>query len=212
MNAFAKPDGLRRALHPLESPPQGRPYNRDELHGILPDDLVPMPAAVLVGIIVRDDVPRVLLTLRTDGLRHHAGQVSFPGGRMESGDDGPLGAAMREAREEIGLPASSVEPLGYLDPMLTITGFRVTPVVAWIDTAFAARPDPNEVAEVFEVPLAELVAPDNLQAVDLHVGGRPRRVFEYVGPGAGGRRIWGATALILHNLAQRLEHTRLEQA
>lgn len=212
MNAFASPDGLRRVLHPLGSPPQGEPYNRDELRGILPDDLVPMPAAVLVGIAVRDDIPWVLLTLRTDDLRHHAGQVSFPGGRMESGDDGPLGAAMREAREEIGLPTSSVEPLGYLDPMLTITGFRVTPVVAWIDTEFEARPDPNEVAEVFEVPLAALVAPGNLQAVDLHVGGRPRRVFEYVGPGAGGRRIWGATALILHNLAQRLEHTRLEQA
>ena len=212
MIAIVSADELRRALHPLESPPRGEPYNRDELHGILPDDLVPMPAAVLVGIVVRDGIPRVLLTLRTDGLRHHAGQVSFPGGRMESGDDGVLGAAMREAWEEIGLPASSVEPLGYLDPMLTNTGFRVTPVVAWIDPAFEASPDPNEVAEVFEVPLAGLVTPNNLQAVDFHVGGRPRCVFEYVGPGAGGRRIWGATALILHNLAQRLEHTRLEQA
>jgi len=214
MNAFASlgPDELRRALHPPGSPPPGEPYNRDELRGILPDDLVPMQAAVLVGIVVRDDIPRVLLTLRTDGLRHHAGQVSFPGGRMESGDDGPLGAATREAWEEIGLPASSIEPLGYLDPMLTITGFRVTPVVGWIDPAFKPKPDPNEVAEVFEVPLAELVAPENMQAVDLHVGGRPRHVFEYVGPGADGRRIWGATALILHNLAQRLEHTRLEQA
>lgn len=103
------------------------------------------------------------------------------------------------------MPAS-FEPLGYLDPMLTITGFRVTPVVGWIDPAFQPRPDPNEVAEVFEVPLAELVAPGNMQAIDLHVAGRPRRVFEYVGPGAGGQHIWGATALILHNLAQRLEN------
>lgn len=206
------PDSLRRALHPLDSLPPGEPYNREELRGLLPDDFAPMHAAVLVGVVVRDDVACVLLTLRNDGLRHHAGQVSFPGGRMESGDDGPLGAATREAWEEIGLAPASVAALGYLDPMLTITGFRVTPVVAWIDPAFVPHPDPNEVAEVFEVPLSELLAPDNLRSVDLHVGGRPRRVFEYVGPGADGRRIWGATALILHNLAQRLEQTRLEQA
>jgi 8-oxo-dGTP pyrophosphatase MutT (NUDIX family) len=214
MNAFPSlgPGELRRALHPLGSPPPGEPYNRDELHGILPDDLVPMQAAVLVGIVARDAVPRVLLTLRTDGLRHHAGQVSFPGGRMEAGDDGPLGAATREAWEEIGLASALVEPLGYLDPMLTITGFRVMPVVAWIDPAFMPQPDPSEVADVFEVPLVELLASGNLRSIDLHVGGRPRRVFEYVGPGAGGRRIWGATALILHNLAQRLDHTRWEQA
>ncbi|GAA5006800.1 hypothetical protein GCM10025793_15720 [Lysobacter lycopersici] len=212
MNAFASPERLRRALHPLAMPPPGEPYNRDELRGLLPDESVSMEAAVLVGIVVRDSIPRIVLTRRTDGLRHHAGQVSFPGGRMEAGDDGPLGTARREAWEEIGLVPASFEPLGYLDPMLTITGFRVTPVVGWIDPAFQPRPDPNEVAEVFEVPLAELVAPGNMQAIDLHVAGRPRRVFEYVGPGAGGRRIWGATALILHNLAQRLEHTRLEQA
>ena len=202
---------LRRALHPLALPPLDAPYNRDELRGLLPDDLAPTEAAVLVGIVARDDIARVLLTLRTDRLRHHAGQVSFPGGRMEAGDDGPLGTARREAWEEIGLPAPAIEPLGYLDPMLTITGFRVTPVVARIDPGFQPHPDPNEVAEVFEVPLADLIAPANMETRDFHVGGRPRRVYEYVGPGAGGRRIWGATALILHNLAQRLEHIRLEQ-
>ena len=170
--------------------------------------------AAQVGDVARGigrDIAQVLLTLRTDRLRHHAGQVSFPGGRMEAGDDGPLGTARREAWEEIGLPAPAIEPLGYLDPMLTITGFRVTPVVARIDPGFQPHPDPNEVAEVFEVPLADLVAPANMETRDFHVGGRPRRVYEYVGPGAGGRRIWGATALILHNLAQRLEHIRLEQ-
>jgi 8-oxo-dGTP pyrophosphatase MutT (NUDIX family) len=212
MTAIALHEGLWRALHPLESPPPGAPYNREELRGLLPDDLAPIPAAVLVGVVERGGVPRVLLTLRTDGLRHHAGQVSFPGGRMEVDDKGPLGAAKREAWEEVGLPESLVEPLGYLDPMLTITGFRIVPVVAWIDSAFVPKPDPDEVAEVFEVPLADLLLPAHLQRSELQVGGRPRRVFEYVGPGAGGRRIWGATALILHNLAQRLEHTRLEQA
>ena len=212
MTTVVSREGLRRALHPLDSPPLGEPYNRDELGGILPDDLVPMPAAVLVGVVEREAIPRVLLTLRTDGLRHHAGQVSFPGGRMEAGDDGPLAAAKREAWEEIGLPESLVEPLGYLDPMLTITGFRVVPTVAWIDPAFEPQADPNEVAEVFEVPFADLLLPSHLQRRELPVGGRPRRVFEYVGPGADGRRIWGATALILHNLAQRMEHIRLEQA
>jgi 8-oxo-dGTP pyrophosphatase MutT (NUDIX family) len=176
------------------------------LRDILPADLVPVPAAVLVGVVVRDEVPRVLLTLRTEDLRHHAGQVSFPGGRLEPGDDGPLGAATREAWEEIGLSPAAVGPLGYLDPMLTITGFRVTPVVARVDPAFEPRPDPREVAALFEVPLADLVAPGNMAPRDFHVGGRPRHVYEYVGPGADGRRIWGATALILHNLACRLEN------
>lgn len=197
---------LRHALHPLVSVPTGEPCNLGELRDILPPDLVPMPAAVLVGIIERDGVARVLLTLRTDGLRHHAGQVSFPGGRTEAGDDGPLGTATREAWEEIGLAPTAVEPLGYLDPMLTITGFRVTPVVARIDPAFQPHPDPREVAELFEVPLADLVAAGHMSRRDFDVGGRPRQVFEYVGPGANGHRIWGATASILHNLALRLEN------
>ena len=196
---------LHRALHPLSAPPSGEAYNRDELRDILPVGLAPVPAAVLLGVVVREAGPRVLLTLRTGDLRHHAGQVSFPGGRLEAGDEGPLGAATREAWEEIGLPAAAVDPLGYLDPMLTITGFRVVPVVARIDPAFEPRPDPREVAELFEVPFADLVAPGNMASHDLHVGGRPRRVYEYVGPGASGHRIWGATALILHNLACRLE-------
>ncbi len=208
MSAFAAlgPVELRRVLYPLAMPPLGEPGNRDELLGLLPDGLVPVEAAVLIGIVARAGVARVLLTLRTDGLRHHAGQVSLPGGRVEPGDDGVLGAATREAREEIGLPATSLEALGYLDPLLTITGFRVTPVVGWIDPAFRPRPDPNEVAEVFEVPLVDLLAPPNMEHREIHVGGRSRRVLEYVGPGAGGRRIWGATAQILHNLALHLEN------
>ena len=200
------PAELRRVLYPLAMPPPGEPGNRDELLGLLPDDLVPMEAAVLIGVVARAGIPGVVLTLRTDGLRHHAGQVSFPGGRVEPGDDGVLGAAMREAGEEIGLPATSLEALGYLDPLLTITGFRVTPVVGWIDPAFRPRPDPNEVAEVFEVPLIDLLAPSNMEHREIHVGGRTRRVLEYIGPGAGGRRIWGATAQILHNLAMHLEN------
>ena len=110
------------------------------------------------------------------------------------------------------LSEAAVEPLGYLDPLLTITGFRVTPVVARIDPGFRPRPDPREVAEVFEVPFVDLLRPVNLERRELRVAGRPRSVYEYIGPGAGGRRIWGATASILHNFALRLEHARLEQA
>ena len=196
--------GLRHALHPLASPPLDMPGNCAELDGLLSDDLVPLEAAVLVGVVMRDEVPNVLLTLRTDDLRYHAGQVSFPGGRVEAADNGVLGAALREASEEIGLPASSVEPLGYLDPLLTITGFRVTPVVAWIDPGFRPQPDPREVAEVFEVPFVDLIAPSNMQRRRLNVGGRLRHVYEYAGTGANGHRIWGVTAQILHNLARRL--------
>jgi 8-oxo-dGTP pyrophosphatase MutT (NUDIX family) len=206
------PVRLRHALHPLSEPPSGEPFNRDDVRGLLAEGFVPREAAVLVGIVPREDAERIVLTLRTDGLRHHAGQVSFPGGRVEDGDAGPVGAARREAWEEIGLSEAAVEPLGYLDPLLTITGFRVTPVVARIDPGFRPRPDPREVAEVFEVPFVDLLRPVNLERRELRVAGRPRSVYEYIGPGAGGRRIWGATASILHNFALRLEHARLEQA
>ena len=192
---------LRRAVHPLERPPSGLAWNAPELDGLLaPGD--PRPAAVLVGLIPRDDAPPgVLLTRRTDGLRHHAGQVSFPGGRIEADDAGPAAAALREAREEVGLPAGLVQPLGYLDPLLTITGFRVMPLLAWIAPGFVPRPDPSEVAEVFEVPLDLLLDPDRLERIEIAFGGRPRHVLQYR---YDQQRIWGATASILFNLRERL--------
>ena len=119
---------LRAALHPLEATPAGDGWNRQELDGLLSDAAV-SAAAVLVGLIPRDDGIQVLLTRRTDGLRNHAGQVSFPGGRIEGNDVDAVAAAMREASEEIGLDSAQATPLGYLDPLLTITTFRVLPVV-----------------------------------------------------------------------------------
>lgn len=198
---------LRAALYslsdPLNAAPTGRGWNHDELAGLLPD--VPLrEAAVLVGLVPRPEGWQVLLTRRTDALRHHAGQVSFPGGRIEPGDIDAVAAAIRETGEETGLAPPLIEPLGLLDPLCTITGFRVSPVVAMIDPGYVATPDPGEVDEVFEAPLAFLLDPANLREFEVEFGGRPRRVLEFVDRGEPRRRIWGATASILFNLRERL--------
>ncbi|MGH8500672.1 MAG: NUDIX hydrolase, partial [Methylococcales bacterium] len=111
------------------------------------------PAAVLIGLIERKSGLQVILTRRTEALRHHAGQISFPGGRIEDADKDPVAAAIREAHEEIGLLPEHIQALGYLDSFLTITGFHVYPVVASVSADFVAQADPNEVDEIFEVPL-----------------------------------------------------------
>lgn len=198
---------LRKALHPLDVLPAGSGWNSEELSDLLPRDATSVEAAVLVGLVPRPAGFAVVLTRRTEALRQHAGQVSFPGGRIEADDADPVAAALREAQEEIGLSPPQATPWGYLDPLSTITGYRVLPVVAGIDPAFVARPDPDEVAEVFEVPLDYLMAPANLARIDIEYRGRPRHVLEYRSyPHAPEQRIWGATASILFNLRQRLEN------
>lgn len=195
-------ESLQRALHPLSEVPLGDGWNFAELS----DLVVPGPlqdATVLVGLVPRDSGTRVVLTRRNEHLRNHAGQVSFPGGRIDAGDAGVVAAALRETGEEIGVVPPQVVPLGFLDPFVTTSRFRVVPVVATLDPAYVARPNPGEVAEVFEVPLDYLMSPQHLRDVFAEFRGRRRRVLEYDWPG---QRIWGATAAILFNLRQRLEH------
>ena len=200
MQSAALAESLRRATHPLALPPAGLPWNLQELDGLLaPGE--PRQAAVLVGVVAHAGAPTVLLTRRHDGLRHHAGQVSFPGGRIEAFDASPAAAALREASEEVGLQARQATALGYLDPLLTITGFRVVPLVAMVEPGFVPRPDPGEVAEAFEAPLDLLLDPAMLEEIELHFGGRPRHVLQYRYER---QRIWGVTASILFNLRERL--------
>jgi 8-oxo-dGTP pyrophosphatase MutT (NUDIX family) len=193
------------ALHPLHTPPPDRGWNHCDVVDLLPDAHAWREAAVLVGLVPRAGGVQVLLTRRTDALRHHGGQVSFPGGRVESDDADAIAAALRETHEELGIPPALVTPLGFLDPLVTITGFRVLPVVAMIDPGHVARPDPNEVADVFEVPLAFLLDRANLVSTSIELRGRTRRVWEYRYPA---QRIWGATASMLLNLRDRLERVQ----
>lgn len=196
---------LRAALHALDAALPASGWNAAELDDLLDADLVLADAAVLVGLVARAEGVQVLLTRRTDRLRTHAGQVSFPGGRIDASDASVVAAALRELHEEVGIPAEQVLPVGLLDPLVTITGFRVVPVVAWIDPAHAATPDPREVDEVFEVALGFLLDPAQLGTQAIDYRGRTREVLEFRHPS---RRIWGASASMLLNLRRRLEAVR----
>ena len=159
------------------------------------------PAAVLFPIVLRDDGHTVLLTQRTAHLRDHAGQISFPGGRVEEEDPSPVATALRETEEEIGLSRAHVEILGYLPEYRTGTGFRVTPVVALVKPPFELALDAFEVAEAFEVPLAFLLDPANHQRHSLHYRGALRHFFAMP---YGDYFIWGATAGMIRSLTDRL--------
>lgn len=159
------------------------------------------PAAVLFPIVLRDAGHTVLLTQRTAHLRDHAGQISFPGGRVEAEDMSPLHTALRETEEEIGLHRQQVEILGYLPEYRTGTGFRVTPVVALVTPPFELALDPFEVAEAFEVPLSFLLDPANHQRHSLHYRGALRHFYAMP---YGDYFIWGATAGMIRSLTERL--------
>lgn len=163
------------------------------------------PASVLVPLVERAGALSVLLTRRSAHLRDHAGQISFPGGRQEAADADAVAAALREAHEEVGLAPARVEVLGTLPVYTTITAYRVTPVVALLRPGFALAPDPFEVAEVFEVPLAYLMTPAHHQRHEFEAAGVRRQFLSmpWTANGADGaaRRyfIWGATAAMLRN-------------
>ena len=163
-----------------------------------------VPAAVLLPIVERPGGLTVLFTVRAPDLRHHAGQVSFPGGRLDPGDAGPLEAALREAEEEVGMAAALVEVAGYLPNYLTITGYSVTPVVGFVAPEFQPRPDAQEVSEAFEVPLDALLDPGGMQLRHKRFMGVKLPFFEMPW---GEHRIWGATAAMLVNFRDILrEH------
>jgi 8-oxo-dGTP pyrophosphatase MutT (NUDIX family) len=151
-------------------------------------------AAVLVPLVNRPQGLQVLLTQRSAELPDHAGQISFPGGRVEPDDASHSAAALREAAEEVGLPAPQVTLLGQLAQYETVTGFRVTPVVGWVEPPLTLKPDPLEVADIFEVPLAFLLDPANQQR-HFRMLGTTRRDFWAIPFGE--RYIWGATAAML---------------
>jgi 8-oxo-dGTP pyrophosphatase MutT (NUDIX family) len=191
---------VAQALHPLTRPPQAPGWNSAELAGLL-TEAPRTPAAVLLGL--RDlPQPTAVFTLRHSGLRTHAGQVAFPGGRADPDDADAIATALREAREEVGLDPHDAQPLGYLDCLETISGFCVTPVVARIAKDAQLSPQSDEVETIFEVPLAFLLDPANLRERDFIARGQRRRVYEYADTDP---LIWGATASILVNLMRRME-------
>lgn len=175
-------------------------------HDLNPD-LKPEPdsklisAAVLVGLVERGDGMHILFTKRTPHLHAHAGQISFPGGRIDAADTDAVAAALRETEEEVGLPRGQVEMIGRLDTYVTRTGFEVTPCVGFVMPPESYRPDPFEVAEVFEVPLAFFLEPGSRKLESRMFQGRQR--FFYAFPW-NDHYIWGATAGMLNNLIEVL--------
>jgi 8-oxo-dGTP pyrophosphatase MutT (NUDIX family) len=166
-------------------------------------ELATNPAAVLVAITDRAE-PGLILTQRNANLRSHPGQVAFPGGRIDPGDDGPVSAALREAKEEIGLEPDAVDLVGMADPYRTGSGYHITPVVGVVAADLPYHPAEAEVADVFEVPFAFVLDPANHVPVTAMWKGRERHFYEIIWQD---RRIWGATAAMLVNLSRRLQWT-----
>lgn len=160
------------------------------------------PAGVLVAISLFEETPRVILTKRSSALKHHPGQIAFPGGKVDQSDADVTAAALREAWEEIGLPPELPEVIGHLPNHETVTSFQVTPVVALLHESFQIRPEAGEVAEVFSVPLAHLLEPANYIIASRSWRGTRRHYYTVpFGP----YYIWGATARMLRNLAGALQ-------
>ena len=187
-DAFAGAPGLGdHSLDPGMTPAPGAP--------------APKPAAVLVAAVPGPRGAGLLFIERASGLRAHAGQIAFPGGRMDPQDESPVATALREAEEEIGLPRDAVRPLGLLDPYQTGTGYRIVPVVAVVERPFEQRLCALEVADAFEAPLSFLMSPENHAIVERERGGRLRTFYAMP---FGERYIWGATAGMVRNLYERL--------
>jgi len=184
----------------LRLPPP--PADPADLHvGEIAEGTVLKHAAVLVPVVARDGRLNLLFTQRTPHLAAHAGQISFPGGRVEAADADRADTALRETEEEIGVARRHVQVLGALPDYVLATGFRITPVVGWIEAPFETRPDPFEVADIFEIPLEHFLDAARYQRHEYHFNGRHRH---YVAIPYQGRYIWGATAGMLLSLAHML--------
>ncbi|MCB1378916.1 MAG: CoA pyrophosphatase [Alphaproteobacteria bacterium] len=197
---FDEEEFRARASRLFPEPPDVPRRSDDDLNPearIIPAEVSPKPAAVLVPLVIRGSELNVLLTQRTDHLARHAGQVAFPGGRIDATDDGPVAAALRETEEETGIARCFVEPIGFLDTYLTGTSYRVVPVVGLVRPGFTVTPHEGEVAAVFEVPLAFLMNPVHHETHAREFLGKPRR---YYAMPYEGRYIWGATAGMIRNL------------
>ncbi len=186
------------ALH--SAPPDVARRSDDDLNPearLIVPGAVPRPAAVLVPLVPRETGLHMILTQRTEHLSRHAGQVAFPGGRIDDTDENPVAAALRETEEETGIDRGYVETIGFLDTYLTGTAYRVIPVVGILRHGFTVTPQQSEVADVFEVPLAFLMNPKHHERHSREWQGRER--FYFAMPYEG-RYIWGATAGMIRNL------------
>jgi 8-oxo-dGTP pyrophosphatase MutT (NUDIX family) len=187
----------------LAEPPSDIRFDDFHLHPEMraPDQTSAVEAAVLLPLIARADGPSLLFTRRTETLSRHSGQVSFPGGRRDPGDVSPVETALRETKEETGIDPAFVSVAGFLPRYRTGTGFNILPVIGVLADGFALMPDPREVAEIFEVPLAFFLDPANRREESRELGGRLRHFYAFH-PGT--HYIWGATAAILNEFVERL--------
>lgn len=189
-------------LDPMPLRSQSEPLGDQALNpDITADGMSFREAAVLIPVVARQPQASILLTQRTDHLSVHAGQIAFPGGKIDDGDPTPLAAALREAEEEIGLHPTMVEPIGYLKPYLTRTGYRIVPVLGRVDPGHQITINPDEVSDTFEVPLSFLMSSSNFRRGTRLFKGKTRNFYEIP---FNERYIWGITAGILRGLYERI--------
>ncbi len=189
---------LAAAPYAADGEPEGDHVLNPDLATV---DFTYRDAAVLIPVIAREPAVTVLLTIRTAHLSAHAGQIAFPGGKIDAVDATPTATALRETEEEIGLDSGAIRPIGGLTPYLSRTGYRIFPVLARVEPVFVLTPNPDEVEGVFEVPLSFLMNPENHRRTSRKFAGKARAFYEIPFEG---HYIWGVTAGIIRGLYERI--------